>query len=171
MRQGDRGHANTARISRGGRGSKNSTPASIFSPAQEQLASTKKFQNLHSIGGHAAVGCECGEYGIKPLIIVRYELRSNTTPVATTDSALSLRHGNAMSESSPKGRRCSRSSVGNLPSGDARSPLACRRQDSLAAAANTSHLRRETRLQRWIHRNALAPLQYLILFKNQIVIL
>ncbi|MEH2076530.1 MAG: hypothetical protein V7K57_19385 [Nostoc sp.] len=35
----------------------------------------------------------------------------------------------------------------------------------------TSRLRRETRLQRWIHRNALAPLQYLILFKNQIGVL
>ncbi|MFN6461686.1 MAG: hypothetical protein RMZ41_007530 [Nostoc sp. DedVER02] len=33
------------------------------------------------------VGCERKEYGIKPLIIGRYELRSNTTPVATTDSA------------------------------------------------------------------------------------
>ncbi|WP_334892205.1 hypothetical protein [Nostoc sp.] len=52
------------------------------------------------------------------MIIVRYELRSNTTPVATTEGT-SLR---------------------------------------------------ETRLQRWIHRNALAPLQYLISFKNQIVI-
>ncbi|WP_334892146.1 hypothetical protein [Nostoc sp.] len=50
---------------------------------------------------------------------MRYELRSNTTPVATTEGT-SLR---------------------------------------------------ETRLQRWIHRNALAPLQYLISFKNQIVIL
>ncbi|MFN6463774.1 MAG: hypothetical protein RMZ41_018450 [Nostoc sp. DedVER02] len=32
------------------------------------------------------VGCERGEYGIKPLTRVRYELRYNTTPVATTDS-------------------------------------------------------------------------------------
>ncbi|MEH2138038.1 MAG: hypothetical protein V7K42_15455 [Nostoc sp.] len=31
------------------------------------------------------VGCERKEYGIKPLIIVRYELRSNITPVATTE--------------------------------------------------------------------------------------
>ncbi|WP_189525115.1 hypothetical protein [Nostoc sp. 'Peltigera membranacea cyanobiont' 232] len=64
-----------------------------------------------------------GESGTKPSIMVRYELRSNTTPVATTDSA---------------------------------------------AGANTSRLGWETRLQRWIHRNALAPLQYLILFKNPI---
>ncbi|MCC5598533.1 hypothetical protein [Nostoc favosum] len=28
--------------------------------------------------------------------------------------------------------------------------------------ANTSRLRRETRLQRWIHRNALAPLRIFI---------
>ncbi|WP_334887748.1 hypothetical protein [Nostoc sp.] len=61
------------------------------------------------------------------MIIVRYELRSNTTPVATTE----------------------------------REP----------PFGFTSRLRRETRLQRWIHRNALAPLQYLISFKNQIVIL
>ncbi|MFN6463001.1 MAG: hypothetical protein RMZ41_014285 [Nostoc sp. DedVER02] len=33
-----------------------------------------------------SVGCERKEYGIKPLTIVRYKLRSNTTPVATTES-------------------------------------------------------------------------------------
>ncbi|MFN6462973.1 MAG: hypothetical protein RMZ41_014145 [Nostoc sp. DedVER02] len=32
-----------------------------------------------------SVGCERKESGIKPVIIVRYELRSNTTPVATTE--------------------------------------------------------------------------------------
>ncbi|MEH1785846.1 MAG: hypothetical protein V7L23_09750 [Nostoc sp.] len=35
----------------GKQGKQNSTPASISLPAQEQLASTKKFQNLRSIGG------------------------------------------------------------------------------------------------------------------------
>ncbi|MFN6461883.1 MAG: hypothetical protein RMZ41_008545 [Nostoc sp. DedVER02] len=39
-----------------------------------------------------SVGCERKEYGIKPMIIVRYELRSNTTPVATTDSAALASH-------------------------------------------------------------------------------
>ncbi|MEH1885770.1 hypothetical protein [Nostoc sp.] len=68
---------------------------------------------------------------------MRYELRSNTTPVATTDSA--------------GGKRV------------------CERREP--PFGFTSRLRRETRLQRWIHRNALAPLQYLISFKNQIVIL
>ncbi|WP_180277819.1 hypothetical protein [Nostoc sp. 'Peltigera malacea cyanobiont' DB3992] len=38
---------------------------------------------------------------------------------------------------------------GNPPSGDA----------SGTPRANTSRLRRETRLQRWIHRNALASLR------------
>ncbi|MFN6465417.1 MAG: hypothetical protein RMZ41_026845 [Nostoc sp. DedVER02] len=91
------------------------------------------------------VGCERKEYGIKPLIIVRYELSSNTTPVATTDSV--------------GGKRVSlvgdatRTSVGNLPSG--------------SGVCN----RREPPRLRPPHRNALAPLQYLILLKNQIVIL
>ncbi|MEH1795301.1 hypothetical protein [Nostoc sp.] len=61
---------------------------------------------------------------------MRYELRSNTTPVATTDSA--------------GGKRV------------------CKRREPPFGFTS--------RLQRWIHRNALAPLQSLISFKNQIVI-
>ncbi|MEH2278272.1 MAG: hypothetical protein V7K40_26680 [Nostoc sp.] len=64
---------------------------------------------------------------------VRYGSR-NTTPVATTDSAALASH------------RASGTSL--------RVTLLRRYR-----YANVSRLRRETRLQRWTHRNALAPLK------------